>query len=348
MKVNKIVLVTLIAGVSLFGFELPTQKVSMHAFKKSVALNAKVIQLSNAQQAITSLVNGHLEKYFVKPAQDVKAGDKIALIESIELSQMSAEYLSLKKQFTSISKNYAAIEKLYKKGLASQQRVSEEAIKKSEIAAKLNALKSQLQTLGIDTNRLKKATANFILYAHSSGRVSALLKPLHSSITSDEAVVSIVKNQAYYIKSYLPLSYATKVALGDKIVVSYAGEKIVTHATQIMPKLDEVTQRVIVLSSVDQKVEKLFLNAYVESRLYFGEAKRYLAVKKSALSFFNNEWVVFSQNSVGEYLIYAVKIITQDEEYVAIEGLDAGEKYISDKSYYVKSALLKSSLGDGD
>jgi len=41
-----------------------------------------------------------------------------------------------------------------------------------------------------------------------------------------------------------------------------------------------------------------------------------------------------------------VKIITQDDEYVAVEGLNEGEEYVSDKSYYAKSMMLKSSLDE--
>ncbi len=351
---NKLLLITLLGGV-LFANEikLPIQNTKMHAFKKSIELNAKVIQLSNAQQAITSLVSGHLEKYFVKPAQNVKKGDKIALIESIKVSKMSADYIALKKQLESVSKNYDSIKKLYEKGMTSMQKLNVEAIKKSEISAKLNALQSQLQTLGIATNSLKKATANFYLRSHSSGRVAALLKPLHSSVNTDERVASIVKNQAYYVKSYLPIEYATKVRLGDKIVINYANTEIVTHVTQIMPKLDEKTQRVVVLSSVDQKVKNLFIDIYVKSTLYFGDAKRYVAIKKSALSFFNNEWVVFvpkkgEGNDELPFIPQVVEIITQDDEYVGVKGLNQGQEYVSGESYYVKSALLKSSLGDGD
>ena len=113
-------------------------------------------------------------------------------------------------------------------------------------------------------------------------------------------------------------------------------------------------------------------------------------MKKSALSFFNNEWVVFVPNEdehhdeeEGEhheeesvhmdehgdegtedheehdgeeehgghneeeapYTLEVVKIITQDEDYVAIKGLHEGEEYVSDKAYYVKSMILKGSLG---
>jgi hypothetical protein len=77
--------------------------------------------------------------------------------------------------------------------------------------------------------------------------------------------------------------------------------------------------------------------------------------KKSALSFFNNEWVVFIPNketkqkeNETQYEPRVVKIITQDEQYAGVDGIEAGEAYVSDKSYYAKSMLLKSSLGDGD
>jgi len=379
---TKFILGTLTLGVSLFALEIPLKHVKMHNFNKSVALNAQVIQLANAKQSITSLVSGHLEKYYVKPAQRVKAGQKVALLESIVVSKMSANYLSLKKQLNAVSKNYNATKNLFEKGMTSMQELNNQEIKRSKINSELTALESQLETLGINAKSLKKATANFILYAHSDGTVSSLVKPLHSSVSTDEPVISIVKNQAYYIKSFLPIEYATKVKVGDKIVVEYAGKEIVTHITQILPKVDEVSQRVVVLSSVDEKVENLFINSYLKSTLYFGGEKSYLAVKKSALSFFNNEWVVFVPNEdehhdeeEGEhheeesghmdeheehdgeeehgghneeeaaYTLEVVKIITQDEDYVAIEGLHEGEEYVSDKAYYVKSMILKGSLG---
>ena len=45
------------------------------------------------------------------------------------------------------------------------------------------------------------------------------------------------------------------------------------------------------------------------------------------------------------YEAHVVKVLTEDDTHVSIKGLEVGEKYVSDKSYYVKSMLLKSSLG---
>ena len=55
--------------LSLFAVEIPTAHAKSRKFGKSVELNAQVIQLSNAGQSVTSLISGHLEKYFVEPGQ---------------------------------------------------------------------------------------------------------------------------------------------------------------------------------------------------------------------------------------------------------------------------------------
>ena len=278
----------------------------------------------------------------------------------MELARMSANYLALKKELHSATKNYEALRKLYKKGLASMQQLNSEAIKKAKIEAKLSTLHSQLWTLGIDPKRLKKPTSTYILRAHTDGKVSALLKPLHATVNPNEAVVTLVKTQGYFVKSFLPVDLALDAQIGDKVVAQYADKKIESHVTQILPKVDETTQRVVVLSSIDKNVKNLFLGLYVKSILYYGKAKNYVAVKKSALSFFNNEWVIFvpaheheeslkkSHEEEHEILFEprVVKIITMDEEYAAVEGIKPGQEYVSDKSYYIKSMLLKSSLGE--
>ena len=384
---NRISLLVLLYVTSLFSVDIPTEHAELRSFGKSIELNSQIIQLSNAKQSVTSLVSGHLEKYFVEAGQSVKGGQKIALIESILVSKMTADFISLKKQIISLNENYEASKKLYDKGMLSTQALNNLGIEKNSMDSKIAALRSQLQTLGIQTKNLKKATGNFILYAHSSGKVSSLLQPLHTVIREDEALITIIKDQAFYVQSYLPLKYASVIKSGQKLSVDYNGRKIVTHVTQILPELDVKTQRIVILSSVDEKADDLFVNTFVSSTLYFKPIEKHVAVKKSALSFFNNEWVVFMPTEKEEYgeekhddheeheehgeekhddheehgeekhddhedepsLPYearVVEIITQDDEYAGVQGIKLDEEYVSDKSYYVKSMMLKSSLGE--
>lgn len=346
---KKVYFFILLLASSLFSMEIPTKHADKRAFGKSIQLNSQVIQLSNAGQSVTSLVRGHLEKYYVEPGQKIKTGQRIALIESILVSKMTANFIALKKQYFALENNYLASKKLYKNGMVSMQEVNNQSIQKDAILADINSLKSQLKTLNIDADKLKKTTPNFTLYAHSDGRVSELLQALHTVILVDEAIVTIVKEQAFYIKSFVPLAFASDVKIGQKMTVNYNKRNIITHVTQVLPSVDEKTQRIVILSSVDEKADDLFINSYVQSTLYFSSKKEYVAVEKSALSFFNNEWVVFiatDEEHESPYETRVVVIVASDEKFVGINGLEVGEEYVSDKSYYVKSMMLKSSLGE--
>ena len=353
---NRLLLSCMIVTASLWAMEIPTAHVQMHKFGQSVALNSKIIQLSNAKQSVTSLVEGHLEKYFVKAGELVKKGQKIALIESIFVSKMTADYLSLQQQYSSLNKNYEASKELYEKGMISMQKINNIDIKKNAMSAKIIALQSQLQTLEIDAKNLKKATANFILYAHSSGRVAKLHLPLHTVVRVDETLISVIKEQAFYVKSYLPLEYAHRVKVGQKLILHDNSKNITAHVRQILPEVDAQTQRIVVLSSIDEKVEGVFIGSYVASKLYFQASSAYASVKKSALSCVNNEWVVFVPTKKEEHEEHdehdevpfeacVIEIVAQDDIYVGVKGLQEGEEYVSSKSYFVKSMILKSSLG---
>ena len=74
---------------------------------------------------------------FVKEGDIVKKGDKIALIQSIEISKMTAEYLALKEQLKSIEENYEGSLSLNKKDIISRQELNLQNIQRKDISAKL-------------------------------------------------------------------------------------------------------------------------------------------------------------------------------------------------------------------
>jgi hypothetical protein len=341
---------------------------------------------------------------------------------------MTSEYVALKKQLQVVEDNYKSTKKLYDKGMASKKDLNEQLIQKNTAFSNFKSLESKLKTLDIDTKKLKSGTSSYVLRAHIDGTVSDILQPQHSSVSEHTPLVNIVNDDGYYLKSYVPLKYSQKIHLGQKIVFKYGENRVETFISKILPKLDGQTQRIVVLSPIPKSSLKFFVGSFISSTIYFDEGKSYKSVKKSALSFFNNEWVVFvpttedekhaeheeeahdeheghdhamheeneeeshdsheghgheahedeeelhdeheghdhamheesekeshdsheghgNEEHADEEVMYeprVVEIITEDNEYVAIEGLELDEKYVSAKSYYVKSLLLKSSLG---
>ncbi len=360
----KIFIASLIFINCAFSNEIKVENAQIRKFGKSVELNSKVIQLPSSKQSLMALLDGKIVKYYVKEGDIVKKGDKLALIQSIELSKMSAEYLSLKEQLKSIEENYEGSLALNKKDIISKQELNLQNIQRKDISAKLETIISQLKTLDIEVKDIKNTISEYTLFAHNSGIVSTLLKTEYSAVSKDTEIVSIVKEKSFYLKSYLPVSYSEFVKPGQKISTNFNGKNITSYIEKILPELDETTQRIIVLSSIDDEKVKLYSNLFLSSILYYETDKEYISVKKTALSFMNNEWVVFvpnedehkekenTQTQVNshkeelEFKSLDVKIIQENDEYVAVEGLEENQKYVSDEPYKAKSMVLKSSLGE--
>lgn len=399
-------LLLLLLPVFAFSKQIILEHAQIRPLGKIIQTNAQITQLSNQKQEIVSSLAGHLESYFVRPGQEVKKGDKIALIESLELSKMTAEYIALLEQTKAAKIQLSTSRELYKKGLNSKNEVNDFIIALQEINAKQNAVVSQLRSLGINPLDLTEATDQFILYAHADGVVDKILVPLHANVDTRTSLATLVDQSGYYAVAYLGVTDAMKITAKTKGSIHIANKKYACHFVQLLPNIDKKTQRAKVLFQIENAPKNLLLGAYTEIEISLEPYVDVLMVKKGALTLFQGEWVVFVEADHKEesehhheshdeeheehghdaleeeheehghntheeehetkehaahkvhehrhnehkeeessYTPKVVKIIAYADNYVAIEGLYEGEAYVSEGVYFVKSMMLKSSLG---
>ena len=345
---------------------------------KIVRTNAQITQLSNQKQQIVSQIPGHVEAYYVEPGQKIKKGDKVVLIQSMAFSKMSADFIAAKSQLEAAQTQLSSARKLYKKGLVSQNELNARIIALRELESKRNALASQLHSLGTDPSKLNETTDKMVLYAHANGVVGKLLAPLHSNIDAQTPLLSIVNQNAYYAVAYLALKDALKVDSATEGWVKVADKSFPARFVQLMPHIDTETQRAKVLFEVKNSPEVLLLDAFVQMDVALAPKQERVMVQKSALTLFQGEWVVFvakdheeehhdakahdhddHEEDAAEHEAHAhgeheaipyepqvVKIIAYAGKEAAVKGIEAGTEYVSDGVYFVKSMLLKSSLGE--
>jgi len=375
---TKYILLILIP-IFTFADAITIAKAVQKPLERVVTTNVQIVQLSNQQQKIVSRLAGHVEKYFVKTGDRVRKGDKVALIESIVLSQMTADFVSLRRQAEAAKAQLATTRTLYKKGLASKDALNEKRIALQEILAKQNALASQLKSLGIAPQKLHKATDSYTLTAHADGLVGEIYVPLHANVSAQTPLMSIVSQNGYYAVAYLGVSDAMKVTPETKGFVQIAGENYPATFVQLMPVIDEETQRAKVLFALKETHQNLLIGMFAQMQLSLAPFEAAVTVKKSALTLFSGEWVVFvpvetayeeeeheahdeeaheseeahdeeeHEHEHHEAVPYApkvVKIVASFGDEVAVEGIGAGEPYVAEGIYFIKSMLLKSALGE--
>lgn len=378
---NKIILrlFFLLSATLLGALDIPTQTAQIRPFGATIDVNAKIIQQNSDQQAITSPLSGYIEAYYVRAGERVEKGDKIAKIVSAELSKMAVDYQSLKTQYGYLDKNFQSNKELYERGMISAQDFTSKQIERDAMHSQIKSIEATLKTSNIKQESLNASNSAYFIYATVSGTISEIIQPLGSYVKEDTSLALIINKNAFFLECYVPQRYAMDVKNGQKVLIkNNSSTPMYGKIERILPSIDQKTQRLSVLASIEPPLQELYLNQYVGATIYTQKDKNYLSVKKSALSFFQNEWVVFvpvqkkpsakqeehkehgehgedEHEKDGEhdedkessaYEARVVEIITKDDDYVAIRGLEVGESYVSDKSYYVKSMLLKSAIGE--
>jgi len=371
-----------------------------------VQTNAQITQLSNQKQEIVSRLPGHIEHYYVKAGQSVKSGDKVVLIESIALSKLSSDFIALKQQIIPAKAQVTTTKKLYKKGLASKNTLNAHLQNLETLRSQKNALSSQLEALGVDASKLKKATKEFILYAHADGVVGKILVSLHANVDTQTSIMTLVNQNGYYATAFLSVKDAMKLDANTIGFITLGELTYTCHFVQLLPSIDQETQRAKVRFSIENAPSNLLLGAFVQMRIALPPMKEMLTVKKSALTLYQGEWVIFTPKAHNEnnaheghdahenhdehkedahdehdaheghahetkeqhsthdahenldehkedthedetpYDANVVEVIAYSGDEVAIKGLHEEDAYVSKGVYFVKSMLLKSSLGE--
>ena len=289
---SKIILIFLTAFL-LKADDIKLEKPTMHSFYKKIETNAKVIELANQKNRLHSLISGNIERYFVKEADTILAGDPIVEISSIELSQITSDYISAKNQLQTATKNFQSSKRLYKKGLISQKELNEESIKKDEFFSKFQTLSQKLNALNIDSLDLKEPISKMIIYAKKSALISKILKPINSSITKETNLIDLSDKESLFLASYLPVKYISDLKDIEKITFKQNEKTITTKPKQILPKIDSKTKQIVIYSSIDDVSKELFIDMFVQATIHIKPKTSHLSIKKSALSFYDNDWVVF-------------------------------------------------------
>ena len=382
----------LLLPVLAFSTSIKVEHATLKPLGKMIQTNAQIVQLSYQKQEIVSRLRGHVEEYYVKAGDTVKSGDKVVLIESIELSKRTADFLALKQQIKPALAQANTTRKLFKKGLASKNQLSQHLIALETLRSQKNALASQLQSLGLDTQALTKATDRFTLTAHAEGTVGKILVSLHANVNAQMPLMTLVNQSGYYASAYLGVQDAMHVTQDTKGWVKIADKSYAATFVQLLPNIDEETQRAKVLFSIDDSPSNLLLGAFTQIDISLAPTRNVVMAKKSALTLFNGEWVVFTEKEhentehheeksdhdhdkeegthdehteekdhedhnkkdghdeheeeEATYEANVVKIIAYVGDEVAVEGLKVDAEYVSDGVYFVKSMILKSSLGE--
>jgi cobalt-zinc-cadmium efflux system membrane fusion protein len=328
--------------------DLAIETAAMADFVTALALPGQLVLSTDREARISSPVSGTVRSAPIQIGSNVKAGDVLATIESAQLSDASARYLSAKERLGLAQSLFTREQALWQKKISAEQDylAARGALAEARIEAQ-SALQS-LMSLGLsekNARALKAGShlARFALRTPISGTLLSKDLTLGEAVSSDKPLFRVADLSVLWIDLAIPVNDLSLVRAGQPVWVSNkSGQKTKGQVVFVQPELDSASRSGSVRVQIDNAQGAWRSGEFVDAMIQTDEPKQAISVPVSAIVMIENEPSVFVEGSEG-LAPRVVKVGNRSgDRQEIISGLSAGERFVTGNVFVLKADLSKS------
>lgn len=296
-------------------------------------------------------VSGRLTKVNASLGQQVKQGQALALLDSIELGEAHSAYLQAASEARLAEANFSRIDNLYTEQIVTQKDYLNAKAENEKTKAALRAARDKLRMLGITPSESGSAVSGFALTAPFSGTVIEKEAVLGELAQPDKSLFTVADLSVVWIEADLYEKDLSKVKPGAEAVVTltaYPEETFKGRLTYISNTVDKETRTVKARVEVHNPDGRLKPEMFANAAIAAASTSHAIVVPPDAVvlmqgipSVFVHAAHGFEPRSVelGERLYYGIVIKS---------GIKPGEPVVVKGAYALKARALKSLIGEAD
>ena len=304
---------------------------------------------------VTPRVPGVVIKVDKSLGDPVRAGERLAVMQSRELAEAKADYLSGLERLTLARANFERESGLWRAKVTSEQEYLEakQALAEADIAKRSSEQK--LHALGFDDayiDRLPRQPETELtivpLLAPFPGVVVERHATLGERIGEDTAAFVVADLSSVWLNISIYPKDLARVGLGQNVSVALPeGTPAIGQIRFIAPNVGEETRTARALAVLDNTGGRLRPGSFVTARIAVDSQTARVRVPKTALQTHDGETVVFVATAEG-FAPRPIKTGSSNGDFVEIvDGLQKGERYAQTGAFTLKAQLAKASFGDG-
>lgn len=307
---------------------------------------------------VSPRVSGVVKELFVDWGDHVKKGQKLAVLDSVELGEVRANYRKATAMLRMAKKNYSREKNLYKRKISSTKHFLEAENTYEQAQIELKALKEKLILMGQQEGDIQdiaedQLSSLFILSAPFDGTVvekNVAIGELKDAFTP---IVTISDLTNLWVWFDIYEKDIPKVKKGSRVMISvaaYPEEQFEGLVTYIGVTVDEKTRTVKVRAEVDNRHEKLKPGMFAKVLLLHQSEKTNSSpvVPEEAVQADGQERFVFVPLHEGLFLRRDVTLGTRVDGHVKVmSGLNKNDSVVIKGAFLLKSGIMKEKFGEG-
>ena len=336
--------------------------VTMGPMKNKVLLTGELVFNEEKMARVSSRIAGRIVKIVVDYGAQVRQGDALAVIDSVELGQAQAAFLQAAAGYNVAQKAFARARLLWEGKAISQAEFQERQAKFELAQAEQDYAENRLHLLGLsdaDIARMlrgkqKKGPSfhaevdtTFPLRSPISGQVVDRMATPGLVVKPDEELFTVADPSTLWGFVQIPEKDLPLIHPGSNVVIRVSAlpqEEFPGRIDYIAPTVDKTTRMTRARVKVNNSRGLLKAGMFADIQVTAGERVA-LSVPETAVLTAGEVHYVFVEEEPGEFEKRVIKPgLKAGGRIEILKGLTAGDKVVVQGAFTLKSELEKESL----
>lgn len=314
-----------------------------------------VVQANSYKETpVISLVGGIVRSVSAELGQNVRRGQRVAVVFSNELADAQSRYLTALAVLDEHHRHHMRTAKLVEIGAASRQEIEMASSQLREAESNVANLKQKLMLLGMPAQRIdnlkttSQISSEVTAASPSSGTITSRSVNPGEVVEANKELMRVTDLSTVWVVGQIYEKDLATVRVGSGANVTsdaYPGQVFRGRVTYVDPKIDPATRTAQVRIELANPRQMFKIGMFVNVAFgALGVAEKTMPmVSKDAVQTINNQQVVFVATvKPNEFLVRPVHVGPEmNGFYPVIEGLHPGERVVTQGSFLLRAEWLK-------
>jgi cobalt-zinc-cadmium efflux system membrane fusion protein len=353
-----------LSAEKLAAIEIETAPVERRRLAAQLETTGEVGYEEDRIAHVAPRVPGRIQRVPVSLGDEVRRGQVLAVLDSVELGQARAAYLAARTREDLARQSYERVRGLYEDRITSEREMLEARAAHLEAVSARESAQETLRLYGIPQEELARLApgdpgASLLpVHAPISGRVVEKHATLGELATPEDTLFTIGDLGHVWIWIDVYERDLARVHLGDGVEVTvdpFPGRAFSGEVTYLSPEVAAETRTIRARLDVENPDQLLRPGMFAAVRLvdpHTQEASPSLVVPDAAVVRRGDETLVFvpagDHEGSARFEARSVTLGRQEGDWVEVlSGLDGREEVVTAGAFFLESELAREELGGG-
>lgn len=332
---------------------IKTHTVKQDVVTYSIMAPGMVIAAPEHISILSTPVDGRIVKIYAHEGEEVKKGDPLLDMESLEFADLVATFVESQAEQEYLEQQVDRLSRLVERKISPQSALDRARADLTRSGARVRASSARLKAVGIDDRQLQQWSdinederATLTMYAGIDGKINHHLIDLGQAVSANDMLLDIVNNKQVLARGFVSPEDIAFLKPGAKVVISQKTNKETTRSdlsleaeiTTINPGLDRENRSIIVNSIINTRNQWPVIGQSIRFEYEAETPEAVIEIPLSAVQFEGKEATVFVKRDELTYEKRTVKLQRMLEESAIVDsGLSPGEKVAVSQVFSLKA-----------